>query len=99
ELALLRIELELNERHRRDRSRELGIDRAEQRFGDARELVIELEVHACGQERESLEQPLDVGIVAARGLQQQPRCDLRVALAEFRTETPEIRQLPLVILQ
>ena len=72
QLRAARVELELHDGHRRDRRQVVRIEHAEQRVGQLGELVVELVLDAAGEQGERLDQPLDVRVGAAVGLEQQP---------------------------
>ena len=75
----------------------MRIEHLEQRLGDLRELVVDLEVDARREKRERLDQPLDVRILALAALEQQPAGDLRVLLGELRRHPADERQLAFVV--
>jgi hypothetical protein len=99
ELAERGVEVELDQRHRRQRPQVVRVEDVEQRLADLRELVVELEVHARGEEGEALQHPLHVRVLGLAGLQQQAAGDLRVLLGELGAHAPEVRQLALVVVE
>src|SRR5690606_39826029 len=99
QLALLGVQDELHQRERRDGARVVRVDDVEQRFAELGEVVVDAQVYARGQEREALEQPLDVRVVALVGLELEPRRHLRVAAPELRARPPQEGQLALVVVE
>ena len=91
------VELELHDRHRRDRRQVMRVEHAQQGGRQLGELVVDLVLDPTGQEGERLDQPLDVRIGAAVGLQQQPAGGGRILLGELLGELADERQLALVI--
>ncbi len=75
----------------------MRVENAQNRAGQLGELVVELVVDASGQERERLDQSLDVRIGAAGRLQQQSPRRRRVLLGELLGQLPNEQQLPLII--
>ena len=99
ELAFLRIQVELGDRHGRQRPDEMRIDDTQQRLGNLRKLVVDLQVDARRQKGKAFQQPLHVRIVALGRLQDQPRGDLGILLGELRAQLAHVRQLALVVQQ
>ena len=77
----------------------MRVDDAQQRLGDLRELVIDLEVDTGGEERERLQQPFDVGIFAFVRLEVQARRDLRILLGKLRAHPAQEAELAFVVQQ
>ncbi len=75
----------------------MRIQHRKQCIGDLRELVVELLVDAPGEERERLDHPLDVRVLAGVALDQQARGDLGIAIGEFLGELAQRGQLLLVV--
>ena len=75
----------------------MRIHDTQERFADLGEIVVDLEVHARGEEGEAFEQALDVRVGALVGLEQQARRDLGVALGEGGAGTAEEGELLLVV--
>ena len=84
EFSFLRIKLELDDRHGGYGAHELRVHNAQQRLGNLRKLIIDLEVDAGSEKSEALEQPLDMRILAFVLLQSEARCDLRMFLWRTR---------------
>jgi len=91
--------LQLRDRHRRHWPQEMRIQHRQHRFGDLRKLVVELLVDARGEERERLDQPLDVRVFADLAFHLQPRRDLRVLGRELLRQPPQVGEFVLVIRQ
>lgn len=64
-LHLVHVGLQLDDGQRRDRAQVMGPQQADQTFGQLRQVIVELFPQASHEERETFEQPLDVGIVSA----------------------------------
>jgi hypothetical protein len=69
ELGLLRVYVKFHHRHRRDGPDVVRVDDREQRFGDLRKLVIDLQVNARREKRERLHHPLYVRVFAGVRIQ------------------------------
>ncbi len=77
----------------------MRIQDVEQRLGDFRELVVDLEVYPRGQECERLQHPLHVRVFALVRLQHQSRRHLRILRRELHAHLAQEGQLPFVIQQ
>ena len=77
----------------------MRIDDPQQRLGDLRKLVVDLEVHPGGKKGECFEQPLDMRIFAFGGLDDQPRSYLGIFFGELDSALPQVGQLALVVEQ
>ncbi len=75
----------------------MRIKNAEQRLGDLRKFVVDLEMDACGEERERFEQSFYMRIVALVGFEDEASGDLRIFLPELRAKLAEIVEFSLVI--
>src|SRR5262249_55095849 len=70
-----------------------------QGVGQFRELVVDLQVDAGGEQGERLQQPLDVRVgAAAVALQPEPAGLPRVLLGELRSQLADEPQFPVVVL-
>ena len=96
---LLGIEDELDDRHRGHGREKRGVENSEERFRDLGELVVDLEAHARREEREGLEKPFDVRVLALVRLELQAGRDLRVLVGELGPHLAKKAQLALVVLQ
>ena len=96
---LLGIEDELDHGHRGHGREKRGVQNPEKRFRDLRELVVDLEAHARREEREGLEKPFDVRVLALVRLELQAGRDLRVLVGELGPHLAQEAQLALVVLQ
>ena len=67
--AGFRIEVELDDRHRRNGPQVMRIKDIEQRLGELGELIIDFEVDAGGEKSKAFEHALDVGILALVSLE------------------------------
>jgi hypothetical protein len=92
-------ELQLGDRHRRHRPQEVRVEHRQHRLGDLREFVVELLVDTCGEERERLDQPLDVRVLADLAFHLQPRGDLRILRGELLRQASQVGEFVLVIRQ
>ena len=97
ELGPRGIELELDDRHRRHGGQVVGVEHAQQGVGELGELVVQLVLDPSGQQREGLDQPLDVGVGAAVGLQPQPARRGGILPGELLGELADEGQLALVV--
>ena len=77
----------------------MRIDDLEQRLGEARELRVELELHARGEKPDAFEQPLDVGIRHLEAVHAEPRRNLRELLCEFSAGLSQVLQLEVGVLK
>src|SRR5690606_40001775 len=76
------------------------IDELEQMLREARELGLELQLHARSEERESLEEPLDIRVRdLRRAVDAEAAGDLRILLGELRAHLAKVVQLALVVAQ
>ena len=71
DFALLGIQVELDDRHRGNGPEIVRVDDAQQGVADLREIVLELQVDACGQEGKPFEEALHVRVLALRRLEQE----------------------------
>src|SRR5258705_386255 len=99
QVRVAEIGLQLRDQHRRRRRQVVRVDDLEQRLREARELGIELQLDARGEEAEALEQPLDVGVGDLEAVHAEPRGNLRKLLRELRAHLAEMLQLEVVVLQ
>ena len=97
--GLVRVGLQLRHQHRRRRREVVRVDDFEQRLREARELGVELQLHARGQKPDAFEQPLDVGIGHLQPVHAEPGGDLRELLGELRAHLAQVLQLEVVVLQ
>ena len=91
--------VELRDRERRDRREEVRVEHAEQRVADLAEVVVEAHADARGEQREGLDQPLDVRIAAARRVELEASGDLGVALREIGRQVADEVELALVVVE
>ena len=91
------IDLELDDRHRRNRAQIVGIQDAHQRIGHLGEVVVEALLDPGRQHGERLDQPFDVGILALGRFELEPARDLRVLAGELTGELADESQLALVV--
>ena len=75
--------MELDDRHGRDRPDVVRVNNAEKRLGNLRELVVDFEMDAGGEEGEGFEEALDVRIVALIGFEDETAGDLGIFLSEL----------------
>ena len=66
-------------------------------LGEARELGIELELHAGREERHAFEQTLDIGVGAGVRVERQPAGDRRMRRRELAAQVAQEPQLGLVV--
>src|SRR6185503_3012326 len=71
----------------------------EQRLREARELGVDLELHARREKRDAFEQSFDVGIGHLQAVHPEPGRDLRELLDELGASLPQVLQLEVVILE
>jgi hypothetical protein len=95
--GLAQVRLQLHDCHGRQRRQIARIDHLQQVLGETREFGVELELHARGQKRKPLEQPLDIGIGAFQAFEAQSSGDLRELTRKFRAHVLYMLQLVLVI--
>ena len=77
----------------------MRIDNAEQALRNLGELIVDLQVNPGSEEGKTLEQPLDVRVVAAVGLQLQTCGDFGMLLGKLRSHLPQEAQFALVVFQ
>ncbi len=77
----------------------MRIDHLEQVLREARELGVDLELHACGEKREPLEEPFDIGIGTLEAVEPQASRDLRKLLRELPAHLAHVLQLAVVVVQ
>ena len=77
----------------------MRIDDVEDRLRDLREVIVDLEMHSRGKERERFDHPLDVRILALRRLELEAASDLRIALRELRPHSADVCELALVVVE
>ena len=75
----------------------MRVDDLEQRLGEARELGVELEVHARRQEPDAFEQPLDVRVGDLEAVHAEPAGDLGKLARELGARLPKVLQLEVVV--
>src|SRR5690606_234651 len=97
ERPLAPVRTQLHDGHRRRRGEVVRIQHREQALGEARELAVDLELHACGQEREALEEPLHVRIRALEPIEPEPARDLRILARELAAELAQVLELAPVV--
>jgi hypothetical protein len=90
---------QLRDDHRRRGGQIVRIHDVEQRLREAGELGVELELHARGEKRHALDQPLDVGIADLEVAHAEPRRNLRKLIGEFGAHLAQMPQLDVVILE
>src|SRR5690606_33164356 len=81
----------------RQRPQVMRVHHLQQRLGEFRVVVLDLLVGARAEQRERLDQALDVRVLAAIARQQQAPGDLRVALGELLAITTQEAELALVV--
>ena len=84
ELSLLRIDVQLDDGHGRNRAEEMWVKHFDQRLGDLRKFVVDFQVQARGEKGERLQHTLDVRIFAAIRFQHETIGDLRVFARKLR---------------
>ena len=89
---------ELHHRHRRRGCEVVRIDHLQQRLREGRELRLQLELDARGEQREAFEQPLDIGIGDIEAAEVQTRGDLRELAGEFPAGLAHERELGFVMI-
>jgi len=77
----------------------MRIDHIEQVLGETGELGIELQLHACREKGEPLQQTLHIGICAFEPFEAQAARDLGEFLREFGSHFAYVLELALVIAQ
>ncbi len=77
----------------------MGVNQLEHVLGEIRVARVELQLHACREKGEALNQALDVGIRALQPLHPESRGNARIRLREFRTHLPYKLQLLVVKLE
>ena len=92
-------QVKLGHRHGWNGPRVVRIHHVQQGLRDFREIVVQPEVDARGQQRHRFDEALHVRILAAVRLEQQARRHLGVLFGEFRALLAQERQLPFVIRQ
>ena len=97
QVPAIRVELKLNHRHRRHRRQVVGIKNAEQRVGQFGKLIVDLVMHASGEQGERLDQPFHVRVGAAVGLQQQSAGGGRVLLGKLLGQLADEEQFAFVV--
>src|SRR5262249_51221117 len=93
---LLGVQLELNNRHRRDRRLVMRVEHAQKGLRDLGELVVDLVADPRGQVRERLDQPLHVRVGAALRAEAEPAGDLGVLLREGGGQLADVGKFPVV---
>ena len=93
-VALLR--LQGHHAHRGGGREVVGLDRLQQVLGEIRKLVRDLQVHPGGEERHTLQQPLNVGVGIVRCLQAEIAGHHLVLGAELLGALPQIGKLVIV---
>ena len=83
--GIAQVRRELGDEHRRRRREVMRIDDLEQRLREARKLRLELELNAGGEERDTLEQPLDIRIVDFEAVHPEARRYLWELFGELRS--------------
>ncbi len=99
EIGVGEIRFELRHEHRRSRREIVRVHHLEQRLREARELGVELELHARGHEADAFEQALDVRIGHLQPVHPQPRRNARKLLRELRAHLAQMLQLEVVVLK
>ena len=89
--------LQLRHQHRGCGRQELRVDDLQQPLREARELGVELQLDAAGQEREAFEQAFDVGVGDLQALDAQPGSDLRELLRELGAHLAQMAQFLVVV--
>ena len=97
--ALLVVGLQLHDHHRGRRRQVVRADHLEQVLGEPGELLVDLELHAGGEEGEALEEALDVGVGALERVEPQACRDFREVMGELATQLPQVAQLSAVVLE
>ena len=75
----------------------MRVEHVQERLGDFGELIVELAVHAAGQEREGFDEAFDVRIFARVGLQQQTAGHLGILFRELAGHLADELQLAFVV--
>jgi Tat protein secretion system quality control protein TatD with DNase activity len=91
--------LQLHHRHRRRRRQEMRVDEFRQVLGEARELGVDLHLHARGQEGEAFQQALDIRVGALEAFEAEAAGDLRVLDRELAAHLAQVLQLLAVVAQ
>ena len=97
--ALALVGRELDDGHRRRRAEIVRTHQAEELLREAGKLPVELQVHPGREERETLEEPLDVGVGALERVEPEAPRDLGKVARELASELPQIAELAVVILE
>ena len=84
------VRLELRHQHRGRGRQIVRVNDLEERLGEARELGVQLELYTGGQERDALDQPLDVRIRNLEAAHAQPGGDLGKLLRELGAHFPQM---------
>src|SRR5262245_55831151 len=98
-LALVLCDVELRDRHRWYRARELWIQDVEQCAGDVGKLAVDLVLQASGEKGERFDESFDVWIGALVVSQLESLRDFRITLGEHASHASQVSQLRLVVLQ
>ncbi len=77
----------------------MRVEDVQQRFGDFREIVVDLLVDPSADEGKSLDQPFGMRVLALIGFEQQATGDLGVFLGKFRPHFANEGKLPLIVFQ
>ena len=93
----LGVQVELDDRHRRDRRQVMRIEHPQHRRRQLGEVVVDSILDPPGQQGERLDQPLDVRVEAPVRLEQEPPGRHRVLAGELLGELADEDQLALVI--
>ena len=99
QLALRSFQDKLNDGQGGDRRQVMRIQHPQHRVGQFGEVVVQLVACAGIQVRAGFDQPFDVRVFGRVRRQPQPGRDLRVRLGEFRAQSPQKRQLAIVVRQ
>ncbi len=91
--------LKLDDRQRGDGPLVVRVNHRQQRVGNLRVLVVELLADPRRQQRECLDHPFDVRILAPARLQRQQAGHLGIRLRELVSQVPEEHQLAVVIVE
>ena len=81
---------QLDDRHRGDGAKAMGVQGFQERLGDLGKLVVDLAADPTGEEREAFEEALDVGVFALRRVELEPAGDLGVVARELGSDLAEV---------
>jgi hypothetical protein len=97
EFALGGVYGEFHDRHGRNGTDIVRVENAEKRFGDFRKIVVDLEMKACGEKSEGLNEAFDVRVFAHVGAKNEARGDFGVLFGKVGAHLAQERELAFVI--